>query len=158
ALKVIVCSSQFDTRPQQEPVGAWFAKRHAQAACIHDADPPDHSIKLHVGMPTDDQRYLESFEKGSKRCSDVTRVNISVSLRGVAWQKSTCPRSGISKRHVGGQLASNCLCSGRSCCAVHRTGPRHGSWAARNHSVSVPAICASTSRSPLPSINCAGTP
>ena len=44
---------------------------------------------------------------GKRRSSGVRRVKVSVSLRGVAWQKSTSPRPGISTWHVGGQPSNN---------------------------------------------------
>ena len=43
---------------------------------------------------------------GSRSCSGVSRVKMSVSLRGVAWQNNTSPTSSIHSRHVAGHFAS----------------------------------------------------
>src|SRR2546428_11885299 len=50
---------------------------------------------------------LTPSKTAKRRSSGVRRVNISVSFRGVAWQNSTSPNSGISRRSVCGQLANN---------------------------------------------------
>src|ERR1700686_2735872 len=77
---------------------------------------------------------------GRRRSSGVRRVNISVSLRGVAWQKSPSPRPGISTWHVGGQPSNSRWCWVSSCCAVQRTGSRHCSGAVRYQS-HAPHLC-----------------
>src|ERR1035438_9727249 len=53
---------EFNARSQQEPVGAWFPKRHPHTACIHHSSASDHTVELHVGMPADHYRCVDSFE------------------------------------------------------------------------------------------------
>jgi len=48
---------------KQEPIGAWFAKRHSHTAGVHNSSPSDHSVKLHVGMTADDYSYVEAFKE-----------------------------------------------------------------------------------------------
>ena len=57
---------------------------------------------------------------GRSSSSGVRRVKISMSLRGVAWQKSTSPMPSTSTRHVSGQPAISTACSGLSCSAFQR--------------------------------------
>ena len=97
---------------------------------------------------------LSPSKIGKRRSSGVRRVNISVSLRGVAWQNSTSPNPRTSTRSVCGQPASNRFCSGLSSSATQRTTSRICSGTVP---LSMPAICSSTARSPLPWINRTGT-
>ena len=108
--KVVGSVPELNIGPQQQPIGARFSERHADAAGVHDSSRADHPVKLHVGMAADDQGDAEPSKIGRRRSSGVRRVMISVSLRGVAWQNSTSPMPGISIRHVGGQPSISCWC------------------------------------------------
>ena len=70
-------------------------------------------------------------------------MKISVSLRGVAWQKRVSPNPGISTRRVAGQPDSHISCAGRSCRAVQRRTSRADSGTAAG-SASGGAITPST--------------
>lgn len=59
-------------------------------------------------------------KRGNNRSSGVRRVKTSSSLRGVPWQKSTCPMSGTSNSRVPGQLRIICACFASSCRPVQR--------------------------------------
>src|SRR2546426_2610702 len=39
-----------------------FPKRHSHTASIHNSNPSDRAVKLHVGMTADDHRCVESFK------------------------------------------------------------------------------------------------
>ena len=46
---------------KQQPIGAGLSERHADTASVHDASRSDHSIKLHMGMTTNDQGERRVF-------------------------------------------------------------------------------------------------
>jgi hypothetical protein len=76
-----------------------------------------------------------------------------VALRGVAWQNSTVPRSGVWTRTVAGQPATRDAESAGSWRALQRMASRKGSGTSIGSS---PARLARTTRSPLPRMNCVG--
>src|SRR5580704_14140880 len=60
--KIVASVPELNIWVEQQPIGLGFSERHADAACVHDSSRADHSIKLHVGMTTDDHGDAESFE------------------------------------------------------------------------------------------------
>src|SRR5262249_13956392 len=46
--------AKLNVGPKREPIGTWFPKRHSHTASIHNSNPSDCSVKLHVGMTADD--------------------------------------------------------------------------------------------------------
>src|SRR5690242_2856121 len=47
---------------EQEPMRAWFSKRHPHTASIDDSNPSDHSVELHMSMTTNNDRCIDSFK------------------------------------------------------------------------------------------------
>lgn len=83
--QIVARMPELDIGSQKEPVGARFPERHARTAGIHDSNPSDRAVKLHVGMTADDHRRRDSFEDRQESIfGRKSGVNISVSLRGVA--------------------------------------------------------------------------
>src|SRR5258705_10477029 len=75
---------------KQEPVCTWFTEWHSHTAGIYYSNTSDHSIKLHVGVAADYQRYIESFKDWQEtlfRCE--TGENLVV-----------VSRSGVAKQHL----------------------------------------------------------
>jgi len=74
---------------EQQPIGAGFSERHADAACVHDSSHADHPVKLNVGMAADDHRDAESFEDGQEAVigREVGKDLGIVARRGVAEKR-----------------------------------------------------------------------
>ena len=64
SVKIVASVPELNIGVEQQPIGAGFSERHADAACVHDSSRADHSVKLHVGMAADDHGDAESFEDG----------------------------------------------------------------------------------------------
>src|SRR5437764_661354 len=62
--KVVASVSELNIGVEQQPIGAGFSERHADAACVHDSSRADHPVKLNMGMAADDQRDAEPSEDG----------------------------------------------------------------------------------------------
>lgn len=60
--KIVASVPELNIGVEQQPIGPGFSERHADAACVHNSSCADYSIKLHVGMTTDDHGDAESFE------------------------------------------------------------------------------------------------
>jgi hypothetical protein len=61
SLREIVASMpKLNVGPKEEPIRTWVPIWHSHTASIHNSNPSDRSIKLHVGMTADDHRYVES--------------------------------------------------------------------------------------------------
>ena len=69
-------------RPEQEPIGAWFAKRHSHTPGIQDTSPSDHPVKLHVRVPADEHRDSESLNDWQET---LFGRQAGKNLRIVAW-------------------------------------------------------------------------
>ena len=90
---------------------------------------------------------------GRSFSSVVVFKKISVSFRGVAWQKTTRPMPSIVSSLVSGQLSMHRRSSGLSCAAFHFMA----SW--KNSGTGFPTgprAAAALSRSPLPMMKSAG--
>jgi hypothetical protein len=61
-LKIIIRVPQLNRGTKHQPVSAWFPKRHTDAPGVHDASGSDHSLKLHVGMTTNNNGNFKRFE------------------------------------------------------------------------------------------------
>ena len=60
--KIVASVPELNIGVEQQPIGAGFSERHADAACVHHSSRADHPVKLNVGMAADDQGDAESFE------------------------------------------------------------------------------------------------
>src|SRR5204863_8749106 len=74
---------------KQEPIGAWFPKRHAHTARIQDSNPSNRPVKLHVGMTSDDHWDVESFKDWHE----------AVFRRETGKNLSVVSRCGMAKQH-----------------------------------------------------------
>jgi len=54
--------SKLNVRAKYQPVRARLAERHADAASVHDPNPRDHAIELHMSVATNNNGSAYSFE------------------------------------------------------------------------------------------------
>ena len=75
--------------PQQQPISAWFSKWHSHATRVHDSSLSGRTIKLHMSMPADHERRVNSLkDRQQHRVWRQTREYLGV----VSW-------CGMAKQH-----------------------------------------------------------
>ncbi len=104
---VVLGAAVLDIRPDDRPVRARLVLEcHPDAAGVDDADALDDAVELHDACDriTTVRSSIPS-STSRQRSSGESDVRISVSLRGVAWQKSTGPSPSISSVAVSARVA-----------------------------------------------------
>ena len=57
--EIVVRMLEVNVRSEQKPISTGLSKRHSYTTCIDDSSLSHGSIKLHMGVPTDDQRDVK---------------------------------------------------------------------------------------------------
>ena len=111
--EVVRRSAKLDIRPKHEPISAGFTERHSHTARIHGSNASNRTIKLHMSMAADHDRFVHTCESGQ---NTIFRGHAGeyIPLRGVAWQNSTLLKPRTATRSALGQPVINRRGSGPS--------------------------------------------
>ena len=64
--QIVRRAPKLNVRRQQKPVGMRIAKRHSHTPGVHDSNPCNLPVELHVRMAADDQGRADSCENRQK--------------------------------------------------------------------------------------------
>jgi hypothetical protein len=89
-IKVVDGAAKMDVVIEEEPVGAGFPERHADAAGVYHTDVSDFAIELHVSVAANYYRGVDSGENGNEFCfrSEFGEDFVFVAWSGVAEEDS----------------------------------------------------------------------